>query len=135
MLEIFRNYVRERDVSVSDEELDYWMSLLIQKRIKKNEFLLREGEVCKYIAFVVKGCLRLYTVDDKGKEHIMQFAPENWWISDMDSFARGTPSDYFIDALEDSEVLVVDAPSQEKIMMNILPAALFFQRLVQNVKQ
>ena len=78
--------------------------------------MLSEGEVCKYTAFVVKGCLRLYTIDNKGKEHIMQFAPENWWISDMDSFAKGTPSVYFIDALEDSEVLLIDFPSQDKAL-------------------
>src|ERR1700685_3604062 len=107
MIDALRTYLKERKVDLRDEQFAHWSSLFAPRKMKKGEFLLREGEVCKYTAFVVKGCLRLYTIDNKGKEHIMQFAPENWWISDMDSFSKGTPSIYYIDALEDSEVLLI----------------------------
>src|SRR5436309_146950 len=100
-MEALRAYLTERKVNLSEKDFNDYASLFHPKKMKKGEFMLREGEVDKYIAFVVKGCLRLYTIDNKGKEHIMQFAPENWWISDMDSVAKGTPSGFFIDALED----------------------------------
>jgi len=132
MIESFRTYIKDRHVAVTDEQLDYWTRLLVPKKIKKGQFLLREGEVDKHLAFVAKGCLRLYMVDDKGKEHIMQFAPENWWISDMDSVTKGTPSAYFIDAVEDSDVFLVDAAAQEKLLKTIPAVALFFQELLQN---
>src|SRR5471030_3228266 len=99
MKDALRTYLNEKKVPLTPEQLDYWLSLFISKKMKKGEFLLNEGEVNKYLAFIVKGCLRLYTIDNKGKEHIMQFAPENWWIGDIESATKGTPSVYNIDAL------------------------------------
>ncbi len=128
----FRNYFFEKKVSLTDSEFNYWASLFIKKNFKPHQFLLREGEVCKYTAFVIRGCLRLYTVDAKGKEHIMQFAPENWWISDIDSFTRQTPSLYFIDAIENSEVLLIDQLNNKSALEKIPALALFFQTLMQN---
>ena len=132
MLESFRAYLKEKKVELSDEQFNYWSSLLHPKIISRHDFLLREGETCKHVSFVAKGCLRLYAVDAKGKEHIMQFAPENWWISDMDSFTKGIASPYYIDALEDSGLLLIDFPSYENVLKNIPGAAIFFQQLMQN---
>jgi len=132
MKEALHAYLQEKKVPLTPEQIDYWASLFTEKKFKKGEFMLREGEVDKYLAFVVKGCLRLYTIDNKGKEHIMQFAPENWWISDMESFSKGIPSIYFIDALEDSEVLLIDFPSQEKALAKCPILIAFFQKLMQN---
>ena len=77
------------------------------KKVKKGNFLLREGEICKDIFFVEKGILRMFSVDKNGKEHIVQFAPENWLISDRSSVFFEEKSHYFIDATEDSEVWVL----------------------------
>lgn len=132
MNEALRTYLKEKKVVLTEEQFNYWLSLFIPKQMKKGEFLLSEGEVNKYLAFVVKGCLRLYTIDNKGKEHIMQFAPENWWISDMDSISKGTPSVYFMDALEDSDVLLIDFPSYQKALVQLPNIALMFQQLMQN---
>jgi CRP-like cAMP-binding protein len=107
----FRNLI-----DITDEEFDFCSSLFIPKKFRKNEFLLREGEVCKFGIFVAKGCLRLYSIDKKGEEHIVQFALEDWWISDISSMITGKPSIYNIDALEDSEVLSIDKPSFEKFI-------------------
>lgn len=74
------------------------------KKVKKGEFLLREGEICHDNIFVEKGLLRMYSIDDQGKEHIVQFAPENWLIGDRSSMFFNEKSKYFIDATEDSEV-------------------------------
>src|SRR5579864_6696001 len=126
MTEALQNYFKEKKFPIPEKDFNYYASLFITKKMKKGEFLLNEGEVDKYLAFVVKGCLRLYTIDNKGKEHIMQFAPENWWISDMDSFSKGTPSVYFIDALEDSDVLLIDSASQQKALCDVPPLTYFF---------
>ncbi len=78
------------------------------KTIKKGDFLLQAGEVCKYTFFVQKGLLRQYSIDIKGKEHILQFAPEGWFVSDRGSVFFNQSSSYFIQALEDSEVALLD---------------------------
>lgn len=77
-------------------------------RFAKGDFLLRQGEVCKHSFFVEKGLLRYYSIDNKGKEHILQFAPENWFITDRESVYFHQPSHYFIQALEDSMVVLLD---------------------------
>ena len=77
------------------------------KKVSKNEFLLREGEVCHQTFFVEKGLLRMYSIDKNGKEHIIQFAPENWLISDRSSLYFNEQSSYFIDAIEDSEIVLL----------------------------
>lgn len=77
------------------------------KPITKGEILLKQGEIAKTGYFVLSGCLKSYSIDSSGKEHIMQFAPESWMITDLDSFTNQVPSLVFIEAIEDSEVLIV----------------------------
>ncbi|MDQ0594218.1 CRP-like cAMP-binding protein [Chryseobacterium ginsenosidimutans] len=77
------------------------------KKIQKNQFLLQYGEVCRYIYFVEKGLLKMYSIDKNGKEHIIQFAPESWLTSDRSSLYFNEKSIYYIEAVEDSEVLLL----------------------------
>jgi CRP-like cAMP-binding protein len=86
-------------------------SNLKPKIVSKGTILLHKGEVCSVAFKVVKGCLKSYVIDKSGKEHILQFAPEGWLISDMDSFVNNTCSTTFIDAIEDSEVLILSKPT------------------------
>ncbi|MEZ5037556.1 MAG: Crp/Fnr family transcriptional regulator [Chitinophagales bacterium] len=76
--------------------------------IKKGEFWLRAGEACQQTLFVENGLLRYYSIDDKGKEHLLQFAPEGWFVSDRASIFFNEPSAYFIQALEDTEAIILD---------------------------
>ncbi len=76
------------------------------KRIRKKQYLLQAGEVCKYAAFIVKGAMRQYSVDEKGVEHIVRLSIENWWAVDRESFTMLTPSIYNIDAWEDTDALL-----------------------------
>lgn len=115
MFEKLRQYL-SRDATFTEDELSFMQNCFVEKRIKKGEFFLREGEISKHGAFVAKGCLRSYTVDDKGKEHILQFAAEDWWIGNISSMRTNTPSAYFIDAIEDSELLLIDGPSFDRSM-------------------
>src|SRR5919199_5273028 len=130
MFETLHKFLEQR-FPITDEEFNLMKQLFIPRQLKKGEFLIREGEVVKYAAFVEKGCLRSYVIDDKGKEHIVQFAPETWWLNDSESMRNGTPTIYFIDALEDSEVLLLDAPSHFKIMENVPGYAAAFQTGIQ----
>jgi CRP-like cAMP-binding protein len=131
MNEVLKKYLKNK-ISLNEEQLEYWGSLLTLRDLNKNDFLLREGDISKHTAFVTKGCLRLYSIDLKGKEHILQFAPEEWWIGDMESYSKQTPSVYNIDAIEDSEVLLMDVVSREKLFHAIPEATIFFQELLQN---
>lgn len=78
------------------------------KKVKRDQFLLREGEICKHTFFVEKGLLRQYSIDKKGKEHVIGFGPENWFVTDRESVYFNQPSAYYIHALEDSELVLVD---------------------------
>src|SRR5574339_313307 len=95
-----------KTIPLTEEDIGIIQSVFIPKKLIKGEFLLREGEIPKYAAFVVKGFLRSYVIDNKGKEHIIQFAPENWWISEKSDASDGSTSSLFIDAIEDSDVLL-----------------------------
>lgn len=83
-------------------------SFYVPITVNKNELLLRAGEVCKGTYFVEKGLLRMYSIDKNGKEHIIQFAPEKWLISDRSSLYFNEKSDYYIEAVEESQVLILD---------------------------
>lgn len=83
-------------------------TLLKKKYVKKGQILLREGEFCKESFFVEKGLLRMYSISKNAKEHIIQFAPENWLVSDRSSVFFNQTSDYYIDAIENSEVIAID---------------------------
>lgn len=85
------------------------------KKIPKGTILLHKGDVCKSVYKVIKGCLRSYVIDKAGKEHILQFAAEDWLISDMDSFVNKKPSNIFIDAMEDSEVILLTSSNYNDI--------------------
>jgi len=109
MYDIFRKYINSYiSTPISDEEFELVQKAFIPKKLRKKQYLLQEGEVCKYLAFITKGAMRQYTVDDKGVEHIIRFGIENWWMSDRESFSTGTPTKYNIDAVEDSELLLVN---------------------------
>jgi CRP-like cAMP-binding protein len=101
MFEKLRAYF-EANIKLTDEQFEKMKSAFVPRKMKKGEFLQREGEMAKYGAFVTAGCLRSYVVDEKGKEHILQFAPENWWIGDMESLVKNQPTRLFIEAIENS---------------------------------
>ena len=92
---------------LTGDEIDLIQSPFTPKKFRKRQYFLQEGEVCKYTAFVIKGAMRQYRVDDKGEEHIIKLYIENWWANDRESFMNQTSSNYFIDAWEDTDALLV----------------------------
>jgi CRP-like cAMP-binding protein len=116
--DVLRDYLRAR-ASFSDQEMDFIRTMFRPATLRSGEFLQRAGTVAKDAAFVAKGCLRTYVIDAKGKEHIVLFAPETWWVADNVSLTSGRPSDYFIDAIEDSDLLLIDSPSHEAVVEKV----------------
>lgn len=122
----------DEKIQLTAEEKELSRKFFTPKKLRKRQYLLQEGDVCKYIAFVDKGLLRSYTVNDRGQEHITQFAYEGWWISDQFSFLTGEPSTYNIDALEDCELLLLSKPSEEELLERIPKFERYFRILLQN---
>ncbi|MEO6301663.1 MAG: Crp/Fnr family transcriptional regulator [Bacteroidia bacterium] len=100
-------------ISLTKSEMEEFCGLFQNKIIKKKKFLLSAGEICKFEGFVTKGIFRVYHIDKSGAEQILYFAIENWWITDIDSFTNERPSQLFIEALEDSEALLISKKDKE----------------------
>lgn len=114
MFEEFKKYFEEKSVQLSQEFLSIFEQNLSEKEVGKGEIILQEGASCRHTFFVAKGLLRAYTVDDQGKEHIIQFAPENWFISERSSMLLHEKSEQFIDAIEPSKLVMIDMNFFEK---------------------
>src|SRR5688572_2728755 len=120
-----------RHFPITEEEGAFAQTLFISKKVKKGEIVIREGDIARCAMFVASGCLRTYTIDNKGKEHILQFSPEDWWTGDMNSFLNGTPSQSFIDAIEDSDLLLFDNACIQKLNEHIPACREMFQTAMQ----
>jgi CRP-like cAMP-binding protein len=113
--DVLRVYLEAR-AAFTEEEFALMRTLFQPRELHPGDFLQRAGDVARYAAFIANGCLRSYVIDAKGKEHIVQFAPETWWLADATSLASGQPSEYFYEAIEHSEVLLIDSPSHQTIV-------------------
>lgn len=102
---VFQQYLDSK-ITLTPSEAEHIQSFSIIKKLRKRQYLLQEGDTWKYDAFVTKGCMRTYSVDEKGQEHIIGFAIENWWTGDRESLLSGQPSRFNIDAIEDSELVL-----------------------------
>ncbi|MEP6677069.1 MAG: Crp/Fnr family transcriptional regulator, partial [Ferruginibacter sp.] len=118
-------------ISLTDSEMEEFCNLFQSKIVKKKSFLLREGEVCRFEGFVTKGIFRLYHIDKTGAEQILYFAIENWWVTDIDSFTNESPSQLFIEALEDSEVLLISKKDKEFAYANFPKIEKLFRVMTQ----
>jgi CRP-like cAMP-binding protein len=121
-----------RHISLSPEEIAFFTSLLKPKPVKNGEFLLREGNICKYESFVVRGCLKTYYVDENGFEHIIDFSIEEWWADDLYSLLTQTPSKSNIKAIEDTDIIQISKPDLELLYQKIPKFERFFRILFQN---
>jgi CRP-like cAMP-binding protein len=115
-----RAYLTAR-AALTPAEIDFIRGLFSPRHLEKGAVLQRAGEPARLMVFVAKGCLRSYVLDDEGKVHIVSFAPEDWWLSDSAPYLDGGPSTLFIDAIEASDVLLIDHASHQR-MMDTIPA-------------
>jgi CRP-like cAMP-binding protein len=129
MFEAFKTYILHY-INLSEDDLALIESVARPKKLRKRQYLLQEGDVSHHHYFIVKGLLREYSVDEKGEEHVFRFAKENEWIADCESLYIGTPSKYNIDAIEDTELLVLEK-EDKAMLMEKLPA---FGKLINDLK-
>lgn len=117
---------------LTEEEQAFVSQEFAKRSIRRRQFILQEGDVCKHNTFVVEGCFRMYTVDEKGKEHNLQFAIENWWIGDIGSFHSEKPSKLYIEALENSVILQIKKEDQLSLFVKYPKFNQIFRVLAEN---
>ncbi len=142
MHESLFKYIKDRSTTpLRESDVELIKAAFIPKKIRKKQYFLQAGEVCKYIAYIVKGAMRQYRVDDKGMEHSIHFYLESWWAGDRESFSMVVPSSYNIEAWEESDVLAITKSDMEAI--NRIPALIemrtttdlkLFDRLAKKIK-
>jgi CRP-like cAMP-binding protein len=120
-----------RHIQLDSEETDFFISILQGRKLKRKEFLLRPGEVCKTENFITKGCLRAYTIDENGFEHILMFGIEDWWIGDLHSLLTQGPATYFVQALEDAEVIQYTKENLDKLLVRVPKFERFYRIMLQ----
>ncbi|HEY6900941.1 MAG TPA: cyclic nucleotide-binding domain-containing protein [Puia sp.] len=118
-------------IALTEEERRIFHSLLRYRRIRKRSFLLQEGEVCSFDAFIVKGCLRSFYMNEDGGETNLSFTVEGGWVSDVQSLGEQEPSDMFIEALEDGELLLLDSRGKSELLDRVPKFERFFRLLLQ----
>ena len=122
----------EEKISLEFVDVIKLKEYFIPKKIRKRQYILNAGDVCRYLTFVEKGLLRSFTIDDEGYEHVVQFAVEGWWISDMGSFLSGKEALYTIEALEDAEVLNLSKQAMDEMVIQFPVMERYFRLLMQN---
>ncbi len=122
----------EKYLPLNEEEKSIVGEAFKERRVKRKHFILQKGDICKHHTFVVEGCFRMYLVDEKGKEHNLQFAIENWWITDIGSFYSEEPSRLYIEALENATVLQLKKDDQIKLFDDNLKFNQIFRVITEN---
>ncbi len=130
MFEVLFSKIEEK-IKLSDFEKDICKSLFSPKKLRRRQYILQQDDICKNLIFVEKGILRSYSVDTRGNEHILQFAPEGWWISDIFSFLTGEAAVYNIEAIEDSELLLISNSSLDELYESVPKFERYFRLLSQ----
>lgn len=111
--------------------MDAFCASFKPRQVKKKEYLLREGEVCRFEGFVTQGCFRIFTTDREGLESTLYFAVEDWWVTDIDSFTNHAPAHLSIQALEDGEVLLIEKADKESIYASMPKVEKLFRIMTQ----
>jgi len=118
-----------RYVELSPTEIALFSSFLKITKVRKRQFIVQPGFVCRHKSYVLKGAFRGYLVDPEGKEHTLAFAIEDWWISDYSSLIYQEPATLFVEALEDSVLIQIDYEDQQTMLQQI-PALEKFERII-----
>ena len=117
--------------SLNDSELLTLSKYIRTRKFKKKEFLLSEGEICRDLYFVEKGCVRMYFINKKAAEQIAQFALDGWWISDFSSYLDKKPSDYYIQCIEETEIVYIDKLRFDNLLEELPQLEKYFRLIFQ----
>ncbi|MBP7535284.1 MAG: Crp/Fnr family transcriptional regulator [Chitinophagales bacterium] len=122
---ILKNIAKHITLNTNEEAL--FLSLLEYQKVKSKKMILRQGDVCRHSIFVTNGCLRGFTIDANGFEHVLSFAPQDWWIADMYSLLSQKAGNLNIQAMVDTEMLLLSKVNQEKLYLEIPKFERFFR--------
>ncbi|MBP0905752.1 Crp/Fnr family transcriptional regulator [Mariniflexile gromovii] len=126
LLKYINNYI-----DLTDDEIAFLKSKLIIRKYLKGQYIVQQGDICKYECFVLKGCTKTFYVDKEGQEHILMFSIEDWWTSDMGSFITQTPADFNVQCLENSELVMFSYDIIEDLYREIPKLERFFRQIIE----
>ena len=118
-------------MELTSDELDTITRFYKEKKVKKGEYVLRKGEICRFEGYVVEGCFKICAIDEEGIEKVLYFAAQDWWVMEIDSFANQTASDLDIQALENSTLLVISRDDKERLYDEVPKAERLFRIMSQ----
>jgi len=122
----------QRYASLSGEDVETVQALFTHRKFRKRQFIIQEGDVVRFDSYVVRGLTRTYQVAPDGKEHVIQFGPEDWWVGDLYSFLTETPSRYAIDCIEETELLQISRADLETLYTRVPSMERCFRIMIQN---
>ena len=118
-------------IDLDDSESEIILSYFEEKTFNKKSLLLEEGQICNTQYFVLKGCLRLYIINERGTEQTLQFAIENWWITDYMSLQNQSPAHFYIQTVENSEVVAIDKGGMDDLLVRLPKMERYFRLILQ----
>lgn len=121
----------ERYIDLTDSEKSILLSKVTYRKYLKGQYLVQQGDICKYSSYLISGCTKTSYLDAKGQEHIIMFAVEDWWTSDIGSFVTQTPADYNIQCIEDTEVIQFFYDNQEELLQDIPKLERLFRKMLE----
>jgi CRP-like cAMP-binding protein len=127
---IFLDYIRKH-VDLSEDEEALLVSNLKTRKYLKGQYVVQQGDICRFENFVISGCLKTFYIGEDGQEHVMMFAIENWWTADLGSFITQTPADYTVQCIEDSVLIQLSFESLEQLYIRIPKLERFFRIIIQ----
>lgn len=129
---LFIDYIKNT-IALSDKEESFLLSEIKSRKYLKGQYILQQGDSCKFLNFVVSGAIKIFHTDDKGNEHIFRFAIENWWATDLPSFIDQSLANTNIQCLENAEVIQISLQNFQKLNLEIPQFEHFFRLLFQRV--
>lgn len=118
-------------IDLTEEEETILLSKIAYRKYQKGQYIVQQGDVCKYECFVLSGCTRTFYLDEEGQEHIIMFSIEDWWTSDMGSFITQTPADFNVQCFENTEVIVFAYENQDDLFRQVPKLERFFRKIIE----
>lgn len=118
-------------IDLTKEEELILVSKVSYRKYLKGQYVVQQGDICKYSSYLISGCTKTFYLDEKGQEHIVMFAIEDWWTSDIGSFITQTPADYNVQCLENTEVIQFSYDNQEELFQLIPKLERLFRKMLE----
>ncbi len=130
-MEAFLNYLK-KFIEISESEESIILSKCKTRKYLKNQYIVQEGDICRFQSFIVKGKVRTFYLDNKGNEHVVMFGIENWWAADLGSFIAQTEAEFNVQCLADTEVIQLSHSNTEALFIELPKMERFFRLIIQN---